>query len=115
LKTVILKFENHIVFCMLFSIALPNTFIPTAEVAQNIACDRGLIGCCCCNNQTLVTNGIYQSRCPQWNEEEVVAMTATDMKLAGLVAFLSFAYLLGALIVAGLLRQNLKNYKSEFV
>ncbi len=100
---------------MLFSIALPKTFIPTASVAQEIACDRRLIGCCCCNNETLATTGYYQSRCPQWSEQEVVSMTATDMKLAGLVAFLSFAYLLGALIVAGLLRQNLKNYKSEFV
>ena len=100
---------------MLFSVALPKTFIPSSSEANLIACARDLVGCCCCHNQTLVSHGYYHSTCPEWREDEIVEMTATDIKMAGLVAFLSFAYLLGALIVAGLLRENLKNYKSEFV
>ena len=36
------------VFCMLFSVVLPDTFIPSSHASDVIACDRNLVGCCCC-------------------------------------------------------------------
>ena len=118
------------IFCMLFSVVLPETFIPSESLANKIACDRNLVGCCCCdvpddglvhsnwgpwgeNNAYIWRN--YTYGCPEWSTKEIVDMTAIDIKMAGLVAFLSLLYLIGALIVASLLRQNLKNYKTEYV
>jgi hypothetical protein len=37
------------VFCILFSVVLPKTFIPTSKQAAEIACVRDLVGCCCCD------------------------------------------------------------------
>ena len=118
------------IFCMLFSVVLPETFIPSESLANKIACDRNLVGCCCCdvpddgqvhstsgpwgpNNEYIWRN--YTYGCPEWSTQEIVDMTAIDIKMAGLVAFLSLLYLIGALVVAGLLRENLKNYKTEYV
>lgn len=118
------------VFCMLFSVVLPDTFIPTQHESDIIACGRGLVGCCCCDvpddgniHNTFGRWGLdseyiwrnYSYGCPEWDVNEIVAMTAIDIKMAGLVAFLSLMYLVGALTVAILLRSNLNHYKTEFI
>ena len=95
--------------CMLFSVVLPDQFFPTSDQAAEIACDRNLPGCCCCNSAT------GRDMCPEWSQSEIVQLSTLDLKLAGLVAFLCLTYLLGALVVAGVVREKLKNYKSDFI
>ena len=102
------------VVCIIFSVFLPRTYQPTLSEAADIACDRNFIGCCCCQDHSL-RSVTTNERCPEWTVTEVVNLTVLDVKIAGVVAFLCLMYLFGALIVAGLLRENLKNYKSEFI
>jgi hypothetical protein len=53
--------------------------------------------------------------CPEWNKYEVVTLMAINLRLAGMVSVFSILYLVGALVVAGLVRGNLRNYKSESI
>ena len=118
------------IFCMLFSVVLPETFIPSEHASDQIACDRNLVGCCCCDvpDDGLIHSNYgpwgedgdmvwrnYSFGCPEWSTKEIVDMTAIDIKMAGLVAILSLIYLFSAIVVAWLLRENLKNYKTEYV
>lgn len=55
------------------------------------------------------------SRCPEWSPKDVVEMMALNIKIAGVVAFLAMSYLIGALTVSGLVQDNLRNYKSDYI
>ena len=54
-------------------------------------------------------------RCPEWTKFEIVTLMSVDLRLAGMVSTVSILYLMGALIVAFLVRNNLLNYKSDFI
>ncbi len=70
-------------------------------------CTRPCLNRVCCAQLT--------NRCPEWTKFEIVTLLASDLRLAGMVSTVSILYLFGALIVAFLVRSNLKNYKSDFV
>ena len=53
--------------------------------------------------------------CPEWSREEVLTLFSLDFRLTGMVSSLEILYLVGALIVAFLVDNNLKNYKSDFI
>lgn len=38
-----------------------------------------------------------------------------DIKIAAMVAFVSTSYLIGALAVSGLVQDNLRNYRQDYV
>ena len=98
------------VACMLFSVVLPEEFLPTADQAGDIACSRELPGCCCCD-----FDGGVESTCPEWGEHEVVQLSVLDLKMAGILSFICVSYLLGALIVAWRFQTKLKNYQVEYI
>jgi hypothetical protein len=54
-------------------------------------------------------------KCPEWPQSEVIDLLALDLKVAGFVAIVSVIYLLGALIVGFLVKNNLKDYKSDYI
>lgn len=45
----------------------------------------------------------------------MIDILALDLKITGFVAIVSIIYLLGALIVGLLVRNNLKDYKSDYI
>ena len=53
--------------------------------------------------------------CPEWSRDEVLTLFSLDFRLTGMVSSLEILYLIGALIVAFLVDNNLKNYKSDFI
>jgi hypothetical protein len=53
--------------------------------------------------------------CPEWSQEEVLTLFSLDFRLTGMVSALEVLYLIGALIVASLVDNGLKNYKSDFI
>lgn len=54
-------------------------------------------------------------KCPEWPQTEVIDLLALDLKVAGFVAIVSVIYLLGALVVGFLVKNNLKDYKSDYI
>jgi len=58
---------------------------------------------------------ILSNRCPSWSASDVISSLCIDMYMCGVVALLCMLYLIGALIVADLVRRNLKSYKCEYV
>ena len=54
-------------------------------------------------------------RCPEWPQSEVINLLALDLKIAGFVAIVSVIYLLGALTVGLVVKNNLKDYKSDYI
>ena len=56
-----------------------------------------------------------ESKCPEWPQSEVIDLLALDLKVAGFVAIVSVIYLLGALVVGFLVKNNLKDYKSDYI
>ena len=59
--------------------------------------------------------GVADRRCPEWPQDEIIDLIALDLKVAGFVAIVSIIYLLGALIVGLLVKNNLKDYKSDYI
>ena len=53
--------------------------------------------------------------CPEWKRDEVLTLFSLDFRLTGMVSSLAVLYLMGALIVASLVDNYLKNYKTDFV
>ena len=110
LVIVILALASAGTACMLFTVVLPDEFVPTSDQAGAIACSRDLPGCCCCNM------GLSDAAsCPEWTTNEVVQLSVLDLKMAGIVSYLCIIYLLGALVVAGRFSTKLKNYKMEYI
>jgi hypothetical protein len=111
LSIVILALGSAGTACMLFSVVLPEEFVPTTSEAADIACSRDLPGCCCCYNDDVSADNY----CPEWTKEEIIQLSVLDLKMAGIVSFLCITYLLGALVVAGRFSNKLVNYKTEYV
>jgi len=80
---------------------------PTQEIIGVVACAKKLIGCSDCVDGS--------PKCPEWSSEEVRSLVSSDFKLAGTAAACCITYFVGALIIAHLVRQNLKEYRCEFV
>ncbi|RYY88299.1 hypothetical protein EON63_02655 [archaeon] len=53
--------------------------------------------------------------CPEWQRFEVMTLISLDVRLGGMVALLSILYIIGGLIVAIIVENSLKNYKTDFV
>ena len=70
---------------------------------------KNLSGCCCCGQTEL------DNQCPEWSENDIISSVVPDLQLAGAVAFIGMVYLIGALIVASIVRGNLKNYKTDYI
>jgi len=82
-------------------------FSPPEKTVTSIACRKNLPGCTRCD---------FEPReCPEWSRDEVMTLLSLDFRLNGMVSFICVLYLSGALIVALLVENNLKNYKSDFV
>lgn len=62
-----------------------------------------------------VFSSANEGRCPEWPQSEVIDLLALDLKVAGFVAIVSVIYLLGALTVGLLVKNNLKDYKSDYI
>jgi hypothetical protein len=96
-------------FALVYAGLIPDTFKPGTDEIDEIACERQLTDCCCCNDP-----GVTR-RCPEWSTDEVIKLLVLDLKLTGTVSLVSIVYLIGAIVVALLLRISLKNYKTEYV
>jgi hypothetical protein len=92
-----------------FAGALPEVFDPTISQAADLACGKELSGCCCCMDPD------SGNRCPQWSKIEIRQLLVLDLKISGIISFTSAIYLIGAFIVAYLVRRNLANYKTDYV
>lgn len=94
---------------IVFAGILPQIFTPTVAQTNDLACGKELSGCCCCGEPD------GANRCPEWSKSEVIQLLVLDLKISGIIAFASAVYLIGAFIVAFLVRRNLLNYKTEYV
>ena len=79
--------------------------------AREIACDKSLTGCCCCGS------GFedVENRCPEWEDYEIISILVLDLKISGITAFGCILYIIGAIIIAVLIRNALANYRSDYV
>lgn len=96
---------------LLFAGLISETFQPSAAEIGDIACRKQLNGCSNCE----AVQGASVNRCPQWAKDEVISLLVLDLKIAGIVAFVSLLYLFGAMIVAFLVQQSLENYKNDYI
>jgi hypothetical protein len=55
------------------------------------------------------------ARCPEWSNEDVSRYVLVTIKISGIVSLICTIYFFGAIAVGEVLRQNLKNYKSEYI
>jgi hypothetical protein len=98
--------------CLVFAVFVKNVLLietPRSE-AENIACAFELTGCCCCDYDSA-----ERDRCPEWSKTEIISQLSVIMKICGIVSFLCMLYIIGALIVSAVTRNNLKNYKSDYI
>lgn len=102
------------VTAFIFAGIVTDNLKPTVDEKNNLACSQQFTGCCCCNNIGL-NNTHTTDLCPQWSTAEVVSLLQLDLKIVGVVALVSMAYLVGSLTVSGLLNTDLKNYKTDYV
>jgi len=86
---------------------LVDNYHPTDEKIAELACDKHLPLCAGCNKTP--------QECTQWDRNEVLNLYSLDFRFSGIVSLLAMLYILGALIVAFLVENSLKNYKSDFV
>lgn len=85
-----------------------NDYNPSSEFLGELACvERSLPGCSECHEDP--------PECPEWNQFEVLSLISLEFNFAGMVSTVSTLYLVGAIIVALLIENNLKNYKSDFI
>jgi len=94
---------------IVFAGILPQIFTPTVAQTNDLACGKELSGCCCC------ASTVDTERCPEWSKAEIIQLLVLDLKISGIIAFACAVYLIGAFIVAFLVRRNLLNYKTEYV
>lgn len=80
---------------------------PSSREVNEIACRSRLPGCTGCD--------LDPAECPEWDEGEVTTLLSLDFRLTGMVSCCSILYFIGALIVAFLVENSLKNYQSDFV
>jgi hypothetical protein len=91
---------------LIYSGLITETFQPSVKQTADIACQKRL-GCCCCDQEN--------DRCPEWTQTEVTAILSLDLQVAGFVAVVSIIYLLGAFIIGFVVKNNLKDYKSDYI
>ena len=84
-----------------------------------IACYNEFEGCCCCKapqTYIILTNTTSGGEdCPEWKQGETIAKVSVYFKTAGVVALLCMSYHIGALTVSGLVHQNLKSYRTDYI
>ena len=96
--------------CIIFAGILEEVFVPTTSEFGDIACNKNLVGCCCCDYTEAVA-----SRCPEWENEEIMSLLVLDLKISGIAALGSALYPVGALIIAVMTRAALANYKVDYI
>jgi hypothetical protein len=69
--------------CLFFSVLVPESFQPSPEESGDIACNRNLVGCCCCDDESAKGS----SRCPEWTADDVVALSAQDLKVYSIYVY----------------------------
>lgn len=99
------------VYSIIFAGILNEVFTPTTSELGEIACDRGLVGCCCCGSGY----DDVENRCPEWEDYEILSILVLDLKISGISSFACILYVIGALIIAILMRNSLVNYRSDYV
>eukprot|EP01038_Epipyxis_sp_PR26KG_P011503 gene11503-15409_t len=85
-------------------------FKSTTQLKNSIGCRKNLAGC--------VPNcdiHAKEDQCAAWATKDVLTLLSLDFRLTGVVQFVSLLFMIGALIVAGIFRTSLKNYKSDFI
>lgn len=90
---------------------LAKLFAENFHLSENeigrLACDKNLPLCSGCDDSP--------PTCPEWSSNEVLTLYSLDYRFSGMVSLLAMLYILGALIVAFIVENSLKNYKSDFV
>lgn len=100
-----------------------------SDTLQTIACEQNLASCCCCDGRFQGDDDVFLSNttllcpiyvtgtklCPEWSDADVLNYVLVTLKISGIVAFICTLYFFGAIIVAEILRQNLANYKSDYI
>jgi hypothetical protein len=94
---------------IIFAGILEEVFTPTTAELGQIACDKALTGCCCCDDVTA------EDMCPEWENYEIISLLVLDLKIAGITAFGCVLYIAGAIIIAVLVRTALVNYRVDYV
>ena len=101
-------------FGIVYSRLLISVFVPLESDVDYIACKKQLSGCCCCDEGLLSYNDNGRM-CPEWSSEEIASLLSLELKIYSVISCVSVAYLAGAFIVGGFMKQNILNYKSDFV
>ncbi len=101
-------------FGIIYSRLLTDVFVPIESDVDYIACKKQLSGCCCCDEQ-LSSYDDSARMCPEWSSEEIASLLSLELKIYSVISCVSVAYLIGAVTVGGFMRQNILNYKSDFV
>lgn len=96
---------------ILFAGILEEVFTPTTSELGEIACDKALTGCCCCG----AGYEDVENRCPEWQDYEIISLLVLDLKISGITSFGCILYIIGAIIIAILVRTALANYKVDYV
>ncbi len=78
-----------------------------ARVTDLLACGKQLTGCSGCDNT--------KPTCPEWTTKEILDLLVLDLRISGIIAFVSAIYLLGALIVSFIVLRSLKYYKTDYI
>ena len=85
--------------------------ISSDEDVQRVACNSGQQSCCCCD----IEGAAVDERCKGWTRDHLVDIISFDLKLAGLVSFLSIFFSGLSIWISGKLRLTLQNYRVDFV
>lgn len=80
---------------------------PSDDEIGRLACDKHLPLCSGCQDNP--------PTCTEWSGNEVMTLYSLDFRFSGMVSLLALLYILGAVIVAFIVENSLKNYKSDFV
>lgn len=96
---------------IIFAGILEEVFTPTTSELGEIACDKALTGCCCCGTGY----DDVENRCPEWQDYEIISLLVLDLKISGITSFGCILYIIGAIIIAILVRTALANYKVDYV
>lgn len=69
------------------------------------------------NDLIIIQDDDYSSsdRCPEWSKSDIISQLSVILKICGIVSFLCMLYIIGALVVSAVTRNNLKNYKSDYI
>jgi len=95
------------VMMILYAISWQGGVLVERSQLDDIACINAFNGCCCCDQST--------DQCPEWNADEIVTFMVINLKIFGMVAFISMIYYFGAVSVTDITRKSLKHYRSEFI